>query len=105
MPLLRHLAVLFAFLAAFVRPAPASAVMPAGAGTRIGGFEVAAHVLAGEVGAASREQHEGIGAAYDENASSYRFAARSATAQEVAADAWKFTTMNEGTSIIVRGGL
>jgi hypothetical protein len=56
------LAVLFAFLAAFVRPAPASAGMPAGAGTRIGGFEVAA-------------------------------------------DAWKFTTMNEGTSIIVRGGL
>jgi hypothetical protein len=28
-----------------------------------------------------------------------------ATPQEIAAEAWKFTTTNEGTSIIVRGGL
>jgi hypothetical protein len=75
MPLLRHLAVLFAFLAAFVRPASASAFTPASPGTRVGGFEVAAQLLAGELGAASHEQHQGIGAAYDENASGYRFAA------------------------------
>jgi len=75
MPWLRHLAVLFAFLAAFVRPAPASAFTSASPETRVGGFEVAAHLLAGEHGAASREQHQGIGAAYDQNASGYRFAA------------------------------
>lgn len=78
MPLLRHLPVLFAFLAAFVRPAPASAFTPSSPGSRLGGFEVAAHLFAGELGAASREQHHGIDAAYDENASGYRFAAGSA---------------------------
>ncbi|HMG57523.1 MAG TPA: hypothetical protein VK601_28680 [Kofleriaceae bacterium] len=72
---LRHLAVLFAFLAAFVRPAPASAFTPASPETRVGGFEIAAQLFAGELSAASREQHHGIGAAYDENASGYRFAA------------------------------
>jgi hypothetical protein len=75
MPWLRHLAVLFAFLAAFVRPAPASAFTPASPETRVGAFEAAAHLLAGELGAASRERHQGIGAAYDQNASGYRFAA------------------------------
>ena len=75
MPLLRHLAILFAFLAAFVRPAPASAFTPASPEARVGGLEVAAHLLAGELGAASREQHQRIGAAYDQNASGYRFAA------------------------------
>jgi hypothetical protein len=77
MPWLRHLAVLFAFLAAFVRPAPASAFTPATSEIRVGGFEVAAQLLACELAAASLEQHQGIGAAYDENASGYRFAARS----------------------------
>jgi hypothetical protein len=52
MPWLRHLAVLFAFLAAFVRPAPASAFTPASPESRVGAFEVAAHLLAGEFGAA-----------------------------------------------------
>ena len=86
MPWLRHLAVLFAFLAAFVRPAPASAFTSASPETRVGGFEVAAHLLAGEHGAASREQHQGIGAAYDQNASGYRFAAGGAkSAYEIAA--------------------
>jgi hypothetical protein len=75
MPWLRHLAVLFAFIAALVRPAPASALSPASPESRVRGFEIAAHLLAGELGAASREQHQGIGAAYDENASGYRFAA------------------------------
>ena len=75
MPWLRHLAVLFAFLAAFARPAPASALSPASPESRVGGFEVAAQLLAGELGAASLEQHQGIGAAYDENVSGYRFAA------------------------------
>jgi hypothetical protein len=75
MPLLRHLAVLLAFVAAFVRPAPASAFAPASSETRVGGFEVTVQLLVGELGAASYEQHQGIGAAYDENASGYRFAA------------------------------
>jgi hypothetical protein len=83
MPWLRHRAVLFAFVAAFVWPAPASAFSPASSGTRVGGFEVAAHVLAGELGAASLEQHQGIGAAYDENASGYRFAAEEVLRQAV----------------------
>jgi hypothetical protein len=74
MPWLRHLAVLFAFVAALVRPAPASAFTIASSGTRVGAFEVAGHLLVGELGAASREQHQGIVAAYDENASGYRFA-------------------------------
>jgi len=75
MPWLRHLAVLFAFVAAFARPAPASAFTPASPESRVGGFEVAAQLLVGELAAASCEQHQGIGAAYDENASGYRFAA------------------------------
>jgi len=75
MLLLRHLAVLFAFLAAFVRPAPASVFTPASPETRVGGFEIASQLLVGELGAASREQHQELGAAYDENASGYRFAA------------------------------
>jgi hypothetical protein len=79
MPWLRHLAVLFALLAAIVRPAPASALTPASPESRVGGFEVAAQLLAGELAAASREQHQGIGAAYDENASGYSFAARGGT--------------------------
>jgi hypothetical protein len=82
MPLLRHLAVLFAFVAAFAQPAPASAFTPASPETRVGAFEVPAHLLVGDLAAASREQHQGIGAAYDENASDYRFAARSAGGAE-----------------------
>lgn len=85
MPLLRHLAVLFVLLAAFVRPAPASAFTPASSEARVSGFEVAAQLLAGELGAASREQHHGIGATYDENASGYRFAAGGGTAARVGA--------------------
>src|SRR5262245_57404672 len=72
MPWLRHLVVLFAFVAGFVRPA--SAFAPASPESRVGGSEVAAELPAGELGAASREQHQGIGAAYDENASGYRLA-------------------------------
>lgn len=75
MPWLRHLAVLFAFFAAFVRPAPASALTPASPESSVGGFEVAAQLLAGELAAASRGQHQGISAAYDEQTSGYRFAA------------------------------
>jgi hypothetical protein len=75
MPRLRHLAVCFALLAAFARPAPPSALLPTSPEARVGGIEVAAQLLAGEFGAASRDTHQGFGAAYDENASGYRVAA------------------------------
>ena len=67
----------FAFALAFVcQPAAASAFVAASPQARVGGFEVVASMLAGGLGDASRGQHQGIGAAYDENASGYRFAAR-----------------------------
>ena len=66
----------FAFALAFVcQPAAASAFVAASPQARVGGFEVVASMLAGGLGDASRGQHQGIGAAYDENASGYRFAA------------------------------
>jgi hypothetical protein len=67
----------FAFALAFVcQPAAASAFVPASSEARVGAFEVVPGMLVGGLGDASRGQHHGIGAAYDENASGYRFAAR-----------------------------
>jgi len=69
----------FAFALAFVcQPATSSAFVPASPGTRVGASEVVAGTLVGGLGDASRGQHQGIGAAYDETASGYRFAARGA---------------------------
>ena len=66
----------FAFALAFVcQPATASAFVPASPESRVGAFEVVADTLAGGLGAASRGEHQGIGEAYEENASGYRFAA------------------------------
>ena len=71
----------FAFALAFVcQPTAASAFVAASPQARVGGFEVVASMLAGGLGDASRGQHQGIGAAYDENASGYRFAAGGARA-------------------------
>ena len=60
MPWLRHLAILFAFVAALVRPVPASAFARASPEARVGRFEVAAQLRASELGAASHEQHQEI---------------------------------------------
>jgi len=180
---LRAITVLFMFLAAFGRPASASAFVagaPATSGARVSAFELVALASVGASAETSPGLHEGIGRAYGETASGYRFAARGlanpstirfsqnsisrtfrsggtlretieglrsgaiapesipairvferggrtftldnrrlfvfqeagipirtvpATAQEVAAEAFKFTTTNEGASIVVRGGL
>jgi len=66
----------FAFALAFVcQPAAASALVPASPEARVGAFEIVASTLVGDLGDASRGLHQGIGAAHDENASGYRFAA------------------------------
>lgn len=183
MPWLRQFALFFVFIAALFRPAAAGAFVAApdaNAQARVGAVELVAATLVGPASAATCGLHEGIAAAYDENASGYRFAAGgavnpstirfsqssigrtfssggmlretieglrsgaispeafppirvlerngltftldnrrlfvfqearvpirtvSATAEEIAAEAWKFTTRNEGASIRVRGGL
>jgi hypothetical protein len=65
-----------AFALAFVcQPAAVSAFVPASPEARVGAFEVVAGTLVVGLGDASRGQHQGIGLAYDENASGYRFAA------------------------------
>jgi len=71
----------FAFaLACMCQPATSSAFVPASQEARVGAFEVVADPLVGGLGDASRGQHQGIGEAYDENASGYRFAAGGARA-------------------------
>jgi filamentous hemagglutinin len=78
MPWLRHFALFLVFVAALFRPAAAGAfVSPpdANAQARVGAFEVVAGTLVGPTSAATCGLHEGIGAAYNENASGYRFAA------------------------------
>jgi hypothetical protein len=81
MPWLRHFALLFVFVTALFRPAAAGAFVSApdaGSQARVGAFELVAATLVGPASAATCGTHEGIGAAYDENASGYRFAARGA---------------------------
>jgi filamentous hemagglutinin len=82
MPWLRHFALFLVFVAALFRPAAAGASVSApdaSSQARVGAFEVVAGTLVGPMSAATCGLHEGIGAAYDENASGYRFAAGGAT--------------------------
>lgn len=77
MPWLRAITVLFVFLAAFGRPASASAFVvgaPASSEARVSAFELVAIASVGASAETSPGLHEGIGRAYDENASGYRFA-------------------------------
>lgn len=78
MPWLRHFALFLVFVAALLKPAAAGAFVSApdaGPQARVGAFELVAASLAGPASAATCGLHEGIGEAYDENASGYRFAA------------------------------
>jgi hypothetical protein len=78
MPWLRHFALFVVFVTALFRPAAAGAFVSApdaGSQARVGAFELVAATLVGPASAATCGLHEGIGAAYDENASGYRFAA------------------------------
>ncbi len=79
MPWLRHFALFVVFVTALFRPAAAGAFVSApdaGSQTRVGAFELVASTLVGPASGATCGLHEGIGAAYDENASGYRFAAK-----------------------------
>jgi hypothetical protein len=81
MPWLRHFALFLVFVTALFRPAAAGAFVSApdaNAQARIGAFELVAATLVGPANAATCGLHEGIGAAYDENASAYRFGDRAA---------------------------
>lgn len=72
-------ALFLAFVAALFRPAAAGAFVSApdaNAQACVGAFELVAATLVGPASAATYGLHEGIGVAYDENASDYRFAAR-----------------------------
>jgi hypothetical protein len=84
MPWLRHFALFVVFVAALFRPVAAgafSSAPDANAQARVGAFELVAATLVGPASAATCGTHEGIGAAYDENASGYRFAAKGATTE------------------------
>jgi hypothetical protein len=78
MPWLRHFALFLVFVTALFRPAAAGAFVSApdaGSQARVGAFELVAATLVGPASGVTCGLHEGIGAAYDENASGYRFAA------------------------------
>jgi len=78
MPWLRHFALFVVFVTALFRPAAAAAFVPAsdaGSQARVGAFELVAATLVGHASGVTCGLHEGIGAAYDENESGYRFAA------------------------------
>ena len=78
MPWRRHFALFVDFVAALFRPAAAgafSSAPDANAQARVGTFELVAVTLVGTSTETSPGLHEGIGRAYDENASGYRFAA------------------------------
>lgn len=78
MPWLRHLAVFALFLVALFKPTAAgafSSAPPATAQARVGAFEFVAATLVGPASVASPGLVGAIAAAYDENASGYRFAA------------------------------
>jgi len=93
MPWLRHFALFVVFVTALFRPAAAGAFVSApdaNAQDRVGAFEFVAATLVGPASGATCGLHEGIGAAYDENASGYRFAA------EGEATALRFGPTNPG---------
>ncbi|MCC7363282.1 MAG: hypothetical protein IT303_02835 [Dehalococcoidia bacterium] len=78
MPWLRHFALFVVFVTALFRPAAAGAFVSApdaNAQARVGAFELVVATLVGPASGATCGLYEGIGAAYDENASGYRFAA------------------------------
>jgi hypothetical protein len=78
MPWLRHFALFLVFVTALFRPAAAGAFVSApdaGPQVRVGAFELVAATLVGPTSAVTCGLHERIAAAYDENASGYRFAA------------------------------
>ena len=88
---LRAIMMLAFVLAAFGRPASASAFVagaPASSEARVSAFELVALASVGASAETSPGLHEGIGRSYDENASGYRFAAGGAgevTAAEIRA--------------------
>ena len=75
MNFVRTIAALIFALAFVCQPAMASALSPASPGSRVWAFEDVQVVFTGGLGDASRGLHKGIGEAYDEIASGYRFAA------------------------------
>src|SRR5690606_41299670 len=75
---LRAIPFLFTLLAFVLQPASASAFAPAHPEARVSAFELVALASVGASADTSPGLHEGIGRAYDENASGYRFAARGA---------------------------
>lgn len=75
MSLLRTIAAV-AFALAFVcQPAAASALVLQARKARVEAFEVVAGTLVGDLGTVGLYTHQGIGRAYDEEASAYRIAA------------------------------
>jgi hypothetical protein len=77
---LRAIPFLFTLLAFVLQPASASALGSAHPEARVSAFGLVALASVGASAETSPGLHEGIGAAYDENASGYRFAARGASA-------------------------
>jgi hypothetical protein len=77
---LRAIPFLFTLLAFVLQPASASALGPAHPEARVSAFELVALASVGASAETSPGLHEGIGEAYDENASGYRFAARGSAA-------------------------
>lgn len=78
MPWLRHLALFVAFVTALLRPSAAGAFSSsanANAQARVGAVEFVSTTLVGHASGAMCGPHKGIDAAYDQNASGYRFAA------------------------------
>jgi hypothetical protein len=73
---LRAIPFLFTLLAFVLQPASASAFGPAHPEARVSAFELVALASVGASAETSPGLHEGIGQAYDETASGYRFAAR-----------------------------
>jgi hypothetical protein len=72
MPWLRHFALFVVFVTALFRPAAAGAFVSgpgANGQARVGAFELVAAKPVGPASGATCGLHEGIGAAYDENAS------------------------------------
>jgi hypothetical protein len=101
MPWLRHFALFVVFVTALFRPAAAGAFVSApdaGSQARVGAFELVAATLVGPASAATCGLHEGIGRAYDENASGYRFAAGGGRAALAA----RFGTTAERTAVLER---
>jgi hypothetical protein len=112
---LRHFALFVGFVAALFRPAAAGALVSApdaGSHARVGAFELVTATLVGPASGVTCGLHEGIGAAYDENASGYRFAAGGAkrgpktdpTAPHNATIRAEADALEAGGNTIVAGG-